>query len=70
MKLKVYGRRMDVERIHDEWIAFYVGLEGKRRKATDLIIPAHFEEDEVVSWVADLLHELATEENTSVEIIE
>ena len=70
MKLNVYGRRIDVERVNDEWVAFYIGMEGKRRKATDLIIPAHFEKDEVVTWIADLLHESATENNSSVEILD
>jgi hypothetical protein len=70
MKLNVYGRRILIERIDGEWIAFYQSVEGKRRRATDLVIPADFEKDEVVTWIGDLLHESATEKNSKVEILD
>jgi hypothetical protein len=70
IKLNAYGRYVSVERVKDEWIAFYKSVEGKRWRATDLIIPADLDRDEVVTYIADLLHESATERNPSVEILE
>ena len=70
VKLNAYGRHIYVERVNDEWVAFYKSSEGKRRRATDLIIPADLDRDEVVAYIADLLHESATERNPRVEVLE
>jgi hypothetical protein len=70
IKLNAYGRRIYIERVNDEWISFYQSIEGKRRRANDLIIPADLDRDEVVTWIADLLHESATERNPRVEVLD
>ncbi len=58
---------IDVERVRGEWRAFYTGTEGKRRDARDIEIPAEIDRDEVATYVADLLHERATERYPNVE---
>jgi hypothetical protein len=70
MKISVHGRIIFVERVNDKWVTFYQTIEGKRHRAANLIIPAEFNEDEVVTWIADLFHESATEQNPRVEILE
>ena len=67
IKLNAYGRQLHVERLNDEWIAFYQGAEGKRWRATGLVIPADLDRDHVATYIADLLHEAATESNPNVE---
>ena len=69
LRLRVYGRRLDVERIDGEWRGFYVGVEGKRRPATDIVIPADTPPDQVASAIADLLHEWATPRFPHVEVL-
>ena len=70
IKLNAYGRLIYVERVKAEWIAFFKSVEGKRWRAPDLIIPADLNRDEVVTYIADMLHELATERNPSVDVLE
>ena len=70
VKVNAFGRLIYVEWINDEWIAFYQSVEGKRWRAADLIIPADLDKDELVTYIADILHESATEMNPSVEVLE
>jgi hypothetical protein len=48
------------------WTAFYSGPEGKRRLATDIVVPAGTAESEIQQYLADLCHEWATEQHPSV----
>jgi hypothetical protein len=61
---------MDVERMEGEWIAFYPGNDGKRLRASDLVIPSELDESQVVTWIADWFHESATEKTSIIEILE
>jgi hypothetical protein len=70
LKLSVYGRPMCVERIGGEWIAFHMTPEGKKWRATDLPIPSEMDWDAVIIYLADLLHESATEKHPTVELLE
>lgn len=70
IKLNAYGKRIDVEFIDGKWIAFYRGGDGKRMRAANLAIPPDLERDEVVTYIADLLHESATERNPDVTILD
>jgi hypothetical protein len=66
MKLNVFGRMVIVERRGNDWTAFYLGVEGKRRPAEDIVIPASISEAELERYVADLCHEWATSRNPNV----
>jgi len=67
IRLRVYGILIDVERVHGEWRAYYTGVEGKRRDARDIVIPAEISRDQIATYIADLLHERATERYPDVE---
>jgi hypothetical protein len=60
IKLDVFGRSMLVEESQAGWSLFYLGAEGKRRPAHDLVIPDHLPEAEIETYLADLCHEWAT----------
>jgi hypothetical protein len=66
LKLEVFGRSVLVERRVDGWEAFYLGNDGKRRRAEELIIPSTILEEELETYLADLCHEWATPRNPRV----
>lgn len=69
MKLNVFGR--DVEIIKDSrenWVAYYLGNEGKKRIAQDIVIPKQLSESDIVEYVADLCHEWASVKYPDVKI--
>jgi hypothetical protein len=66
LKLEIFGRTVLVERRVDGWEAFYLGSDGKRRRAEDLIIPSTILEEELEAYLADLCHEWATPRNPRV----
>ncbi|HKE43012.1 MAG TPA: hypothetical protein VKB41_00595 [Steroidobacteraceae bacterium] len=66
LKFDVFGRKVLVERSGDRWEVFYVGSEGKRRRAEDIFIPDMVLEDELERYLADLCHEWATPGNPNV----
>jgi hypothetical protein len=68
MKLDVYGRRIEVVKERGEWAIYTLG-EGKKNKITDFVIPADLGEEEILIYVADIFHELATPEKSDVRII-
>ena len=39
LKLDAFGRRVLIERRVEQWVVYYVGGDGKRRIAEDIIIP-------------------------------
>ena len=70
MKLNVFGKKIiEIIRKDDEWQAFYLGNEGKKRKAEGLIIPSSIHESEIDEYIADLFHEMATPSNSQVKRI-
>jgi len=60
MKLNVFGTEMEVVRRDGQWLAFYLGNEGKKRLADDLSIPAELDESELMTYLADVYHEWST----------
>jgi len=60
---------MEVVRRNGEWLAFYCGNEGKKRKAEGLFIPGALSEAEVIEYIDDLFHEMATPSNSSVKVV-
>lgn len=69
IRFEVFGRSIGVERTHGEWIAYYLGGEGKQRRAHDVIIPAFVEEAELAQFLEDPCHEWATPTRTEVRRI-
>jgi hypothetical protein len=59
VKVDVFGRyELEVRWTGSQWVAERLDL-GKRRRVDGLVIPSHLPESEIVSYLADLLHELA-----------
>ena len=65
-KFDVFGRRVLVSRLGDGWQAYYLGNEGKRRRADDIVIPSSVMENEIRQYLADLCHEWASPSNPDV----
>ncbi|MCG8312494.1 MAG: hypothetical protein MI976_04710 [Pseudomonadales bacterium] len=70
MKVDVYGKHLEIQRSGSEWVAFYMGNEGKKRKADDIKIPKDIKEDDLVEYIADLCHEWSRPGNSEVKIID
>jgi hypothetical protein len=66
IELNVFGRRLLVLRIGKSWSVFYRGSDGKRRPASDILVPDSVEEADLVGYLADLCHEWASKEHPSV----
>ena len=66
MKFNVYGRKIEIVKSLNGWDIFYLGNEGKKRTAHDIIIPMDLKEPEIVDYLEDLLHEWATAKNHRV----
>lgn len=49
------------------WRAFYLGNEGKRRLAQDIVLPNTATEQEIERILSDLFHEYATPKHPRVE---
>ena len=61
-----FGRQVLITRSGGRWTAYYVGSEGKRRPAADIVIPPNVGETEMEQFLDDLCHEWATERNPRV----
>ncbi len=66
MKLSVFGRKFEVIRERDQWNLFSLG-EGKKHRVDDILIPAHLTETDVITFLADMFHEMATPDNSDVQ---
>jgi hypothetical protein len=68
-KLNAYGKLLDIEFIDGKWVAFRRGNDGKRTRVSNLAIPSDLDREGVVTYIADLLHESATERNPDVTVL-
>jgi len=68
--LDVFGRRVRAAKSDQGWQMYYLGSDGKRRPADDIMVPAFVTESEIVNFMADLCHEWATEKYPDVRRIE
>ncbi len=66
LKFDVFGRDVVIVKTESGWQAFYLGNEGKRRPANDIIVPSDITEVEIARYLDDLCHEWATDRNKSV----
>ena len=67
LKFDVFGRLVLIAESGDGWVAFYMGAEGKRRPAKDIVIPADIPESDIEQYLGDLCHEWATEQHPNVK---
>ena len=67
LRFDVFGRDVAIVRTAEGWQAFYLGVEGKRRPARDIIVPSQIEESSLLQYLDDLCHEWATERNSRVK---
>ncbi len=67
LRFDVFGQQVVVARSKSGWATFYVGEEGKRRPATDIVVPNDMPESDVEQYLDDLCHEWATERHPNVK---
>jgi hypothetical protein len=70
LRFDVFGRKVLVVASSNGWVTFYVGTEGKRRSAPDIVIPPDLPESEISQYLDDLCHEWATDQHPHVKQIE
>ena len=70
IKLDVFGRQVLTIRSDEGWRLFYLSADGKRRPVDDIMVPAFVTESEIVSFLADLCHESATDKHPEVRRID
>lgn len=66
MKFNVFGTIVEVTRRADAWRVFYLGNEGKKRLAEDIVIPPGVSDEDIVEYLADIRHEYASAEHNEV----
>ncbi len=67
LKFDVFGTQVLVSRDETGWTTYYLGAEGKRRPASDIVVPADILESEIEQYLDDLCHERATDRHPSVK---
>lgn len=70
LRFNVFGRQVLVTASADGWVAFYLSDDGKRRPASNLVIPSDIPETELEQYLGDLCHEWATPRHPGVERLE
>ncbi len=60
IRFEVFGRPIGVARLNGEWVAYHLGVEGKHRRASDVIIPEFVEDAQLTQFLEDLCHEWAS----------
>ena len=70
LKFDVFGREVLIVEKDSGWEAFYLGSEGKRRAAKDIVIPSNITESQMLQYLDDLCHEWATDRNFSVKRVD
>ena len=70
IKFDVFGRHVLAVRTEVGWQMYYVGGDGKRRAADDLIIPPFVKDIEMERYLADLCHEWETKAHPEVRRLE
>ena len=69
MKLDAFGTLLEIKRRYGSWAVFYVGNEGKKRKADGIEIPNDISEEGIVGYISDLMHERARPNHMEVKRI-
>ena len=67
MRFNIYGRMtIQITRLDNQWCAFHVSHDGKRRPVNELHIPANTPEAELITLLDDVYHEWATLKNNQI----
>lgn len=66
MPLDVFGQAMAIVHVKHTWKTFGSDSDGKRRRIEGLVIPAKLSEYEVVQYVADIRHEMASLQHADI----
>lgn len=66
MKINVYGQIIEILRRDDKWKVFYLGSEGKKRNANDILIPSTLKRCDLINYLEDLFHESASTGNRKI----
>lgn len=67
LRFDVFGRQLVISRKEHGWAAWYLGPEGKKRPAPDIVIPPNTAESDMTLYLGDLCHEWATEQHPDVK---
>lgn len=70
MKLIVYGRIIEAVRANGKWSVYYLGNDGKKRLADDIVIPSETNKEDIVRYLADLCHEWAKPNASHVSLLD
>ena len=70
LKFDVFGREVLIVEKDGGWEAFYLGSEGKRRVAKDIVVPSDISESQMRQYLDDLCHEWSTDRNNSVKRVD
>lgn len=68
MRLNTYGKLLEIIRENGTWMIYEVG-EGKKSRSNDFYIPSEYNEEQVVRFLEDMLHERATPDNPNIKVI-
>ena len=67
LRFDVFGRQLVISRKEHGWTAWYLGPEGKKRPAADIVIPSNTAESDMTLYLSDLCHEWATAQHPDVK---
>lgn len=70
LRFEVFGRRVLVAESGIGWVTFYLGDDGKRRSAPDIVLPPDLPESEITQYLGDLCHEWATDRYPEVKLLD
>ncbi len=68
MRLNAYGKLREIIRENETWVIYLLG-EGKKSRSNDIYIPSDYNEEQVVRFLEDMLHERANPEEPSIKVI-
>ena len=65
LRFRVFGTPIAIVGTNSGWTPYFLGPDGKRRRA-DFVIPSFIEERDLGQYLGDLFHESATPSNKKV----
>jgi hypothetical protein len=65
-KTRCLGKKLEILKEDGEWVIYHLG-KGKKSRSNDLLIPSEFNEAEVILYLEDMLHEVATPANPKIK---
>jgi hypothetical protein len=69
MKINAYGKIIEIVRGDDKWHVYYLGSEGKKRYANDIVIPSSLKQCDLINYLEDLFHESTNHGNSTIKEI-